>query len=205
MLKLKLITLLRLDFARRRIKERISSIVWRFLLFDALVYGFVTPLIYFIGYFLFPEGTINPKVAIMMCIVSPTILICMFTIFHVLDSTYNSIATKRSMAMYMFHNWKLKMGWGRFCVVRKKSEGPEGHYRVGEMRKHKKVHYDDPQKAALEIWVNGFTHAANDLNQIFTLLIRGRAYDLPKLNPVSVEAIKDHIEHCLEIDESFYG
>lgn len=210
MFKLKLITLLRLDFAKRRIKERISSIVWRFLLFDVLVYGTVTPLIYVISYFLFPEGTINLKVAIMMCIVSPTILICMFTIFHVLGSTYHSVAIERSTAMYMFHNWKLRLGWAKFCVIQKKKLFDQEWvtHKTVEMRKHKKVYYDDPQRAALAIWLGGFQNtydAYDDLNQIFTLLIRGREYDLPKLRTVTVEAIKDHIEHCLEMDESFYG
>lgn len=209
MFKLKLITLLRLDFINRRIKERISSIVWRFLLFDALVYGSITPLIYIlafiISYFFFPGFTFDMEVVIMMCILSPTILLCMSIIFHVLDSTYNTVATGRSMAMYMFHNWKLRLGWAKFCVIQKKEllDQEWMHYKFVDMRKHKKVYYDDPQKAALAIWMSGFS-PVDDLSQMFTLLIRGREYDLPKLKTTTVEAIKEHIEQCLEMDKAFY-
>ena len=209
MFKLKLITLLRLDFINRRIKERISSIVWRFLLFDALVYGLWTPAAYLLSYiasFFVPGLSLDLETVVRLSLFAPIILFCVLVLVHVLCGTPN-VAYDKSIAKIMFTRCKLRLGWAKFCVIQKKKlkEKEWSVYKTVEMRKHKKVYYDDPKKAALAIWVGGFQNTADDLNQVFTLLIKGREYDLPKLRTVTVEAIKEHIEQCLEMDKSFYG
>jgi hypothetical protein len=112
----------------------------------------------------------------------------------------------KSIAKITMIRWKLKLGWGKFCVIQEMEidNNPWRYFRLEKLRKSKKKYYDDPQAAAVDIWIGNFAFNAGDLNQMFTLLIKNREYDFPRAMPTNTKVIKEHIEQCLEIDGSFY-
>lgn len=180
-------------------------------MFDSVIYGLFTPAIYLLTYiasFFVPAFSLELATVVTMCLGSPAMLFCIIVVVHILPLNYRSKEYNKSIAKIMLVNWKLKLGWGKFCVIQEmKCEMPHPwrYFRLAKLSKSKKKYYDDPEIASRDVWMDGFVHgSAVDLNQMFTLLIKGRKYDLPRPITITPNAIKEHIEQCLEIDESFY-
>jgi len=189
------------------IKKRISGIRWRFLFIDSSFYSLFTPAIYGIAWFLNFFGVPLGESDIVIIIIFWLLNIAILVVVNILIVIYTGIENKKSTAIVLLIKWKLKMGWAKFCLVQTAifDTGQYPDYQIIQLKEPKKKYYDDPQDAAIHIWLEGFSHSDKDLNQIFTLLIKGREYNLSKTRPATVQEIQDHINHCLELDESFYG
>lgn len=192
------------------IKQRISSITWRFLLFDSVIYGLFTPAIYLLSYiasFFVPAFSLELTTVVTMCLSSPAMLFCIFIVAHILPLNYRPEEYNKSIAKITLIRWKLKLGWGKFCVIQEMEidNNPWRYFRLAKLSKSKKKYYDDPEIAARDMWIGGYAYVGTDLNYMYTILIKGRKYDLPRSITITPSDIKEHIEQCLEIDESFYG
>ena len=162
-----------------------------------------------IGYFFVLDISFYTITPIISYLTSFTTLVCGPLIKYIIsnDPPGSEEWPDKSIAKFMFVRWKLKLGWGKFCVVRKKGREdlPWFRYRLTSLRSSLKQYYDDTGIAAHDLWIARFVHGAENLNYMSTLLIRGRKYDFPRTTDITIQGIKEHIEHCLEIDKAFYG
>jgi len=187
------------------IKKRISGIRWRFLFIDSCFYSLFTPAIYGIAWLLNFFGVPLGESDIVLIIIFWLFNIAFLVVVNILIIIYTGIENQKSTAIMLLIKWKLKMGWAKFCVLQTAILSQWPDYQIIQLQEPKKKYYDDPQDAAHRIWLEGFSQSTGDLNQIFALLIKGRKYNLPKTRPITVQEIQDHINHCLDQDEAFYG